>query len=116
MPVWSPELVVDEPLVRRLLSQFPELEVRSLQKLAEGWDNSVWLVDERYAFRFPRREVAIPGLEREIAVLPELAPRLPLPASTRTSTNFRTATRPSSASAVSRCQADRSSGRRLPVR
>jgi aminoglycoside phosphotransferase (APT) family kinase protein len=36
-------------------------------------------VDERCAFRFPHREVAIPGLEREIAALPQLAPQLPLP-------------------------------------
>jgi aminoglycoside phosphotransferase (APT) family kinase protein len=78
VPVWSPELVVDEPLVRRLLSQFPDLELRSLRKLAEGWDNSVWLVDERWAFRFPHREVAIPGFERELEVLPRL-PELPLP-------------------------------------
>lgn len=78
MPVWSPELVVDEPLVRRLLTQFPELELRSLHKLAEGWDNSVWRVDERYAFRFPHREIAIPGFRRELEVLPRL-PSLPLP-------------------------------------
>jgi aminoglycoside phosphotransferase (APT) family kinase protein len=77
VPVWSPELVVDEPLVLRLLSQFPEVEVRSLRKLAEGWDNSVWLVDERYAFRFPHREIAIPGFRRELEVLPRL-PALPL--------------------------------------
>jgi aminoglycoside phosphotransferase (APT) family kinase protein len=79
MPVWSAEVEVDERLVRRLLAQFPELELHSLRRLAEGWDNSVWLVDERYAFRFPRREVAVPGVEREIAVLPALAPLLPLP-------------------------------------
>jgi aminoglycoside phosphotransferase (APT) family kinase protein len=77
MPVWSPELVVDEPLVLRLLSQFPEVESRSLRRLAEGWDNSVWLVDERYAFRFPHREIAIPGFRRELEVLPRL-PALPL--------------------------------------
>jgi aminoglycoside phosphotransferase (APT) family kinase protein len=50
-----------------------------LRKLAEGWDNSVWVVDERYAFRFPRRAVAIPLLERELSTLPKLAPLLPLP-------------------------------------
>jgi aminoglycoside phosphotransferase (APT) family kinase protein len=77
VPVWSPELVIDEPLVRRLLAQFPELEVHSLRRLAEGWDNSVWIVNERYAFRFPQREVAIPGVERELEVLPQL-PALPL--------------------------------------
>lgn len=81
MPVWSAEVVVDEGLVRCLLSRFQELEVRQLglRKLAEGWDNSVWVVDERYAFRFPRRAIAIPGIEREIEVLPQLAPLLPLP-------------------------------------
>ena len=79
MPVWSPEINVDEAVVRRLLGQFPELEARSPRKLAEGWDNSVWVVDERYAFRIPHRAVAIPGVERELAVLPKLAPFLPLP-------------------------------------
>jgi aminoglycoside phosphotransferase (APT) family kinase protein len=69
---------VDEPLVRRLLGQFPELERAPLQRFAEGWDNSVWVVDERYAFRFPHREVAIPGFGRELEVLPRL-PELPLP-------------------------------------
>lgn len=69
---------MDEPLVRRLLTQFQGLELGSLRKLAEGWDNSVWLVDERYAFRFPHREVAIPGFRRELEVLPRL-PALPLP-------------------------------------
>jgi len=79
VPVWTPDLAVDEPLVRELLAQFPELDGASLRRLATGWDNSVWVVAERYAFRIPHREVAIPGVERELAVLPELAPRLPLP-------------------------------------
>src|SRR4051812_26978179 len=77
MPVWAAEVDVDEQLVRQLLRQF-ELEDAGLRKLAEGWDNSVWVVDERYAFRFPRRAVGIPGLERELAVLPRVAPLLPL--------------------------------------
>jgi aminoglycoside phosphotransferase (APT) family kinase protein len=78
-PVWTPDVEVDEPLVRALLAQFPELDGTRLRKLAAGWDNSVWVVAERYAFRIPHRQVAIPGLERELALLPELAPRLPLP-------------------------------------
>jgi aminoglycoside phosphotransferase (APT) family kinase protein len=36
-------------------------------------------VDERWAFRFPRRAIAIPGVERELATLPRIAPELPLP-------------------------------------
>ena len=56
VPEWSPEIVVDEPLARRLLrTQFPELELASLRLAGEGWDNTAWLVDERWLFRFPRR-------------------------------------------------------------
>jgi aminoglycoside phosphotransferase (APT) family kinase protein len=79
VPVWTPDLTVDEPLVRVLLAQFPELEGAPLRLLAAGWDNTVWVAAERYAFRIPHRAVAIPGVERELAVLPGLAPRLPLP-------------------------------------
>ncbi|TMM02186.1 MAG: aminoglycoside phosphotransferase [Actinobacteria bacterium] len=79
MPDWTAELVVDERLARRLLAQFPELEIESLRPFAEGWDYTIWLVNERWTFRFPRREIAVPGVRREIAVLPELAPLLPIP-------------------------------------
>jgi aminoglycoside phosphotransferase (APT) family kinase protein len=76
---WRADVAVDESLVRRLIAdQFPELELASLRPFAEGWDNAVWLVDGRWAFRFPRRTIAIPGVERELAVLPRLAPRLPI--------------------------------------
>ena len=77
-PTWQAERRVDGPLVRRLLEQFPELEPASVELLSEGWDRSVWLVDRELVFGFPRREVAVAGLEREIAVLPRLAPLLPL--------------------------------------
>ncbi|HET8587876.1 MAG TPA: phosphotransferase [Candidatus Limnocylindria bacterium] len=80
MPEWDAEVVVDETLARALLDeQFPALPVRSLRKLAEGWDNTVWLANEAIVFRFPRRLIAIAGVEREIQMLPELAPLLPSP-------------------------------------
>ena len=80
MADWDAELVVDGSLVRTLLAeQFPEFDPSSARLLGEGWDNSVWAVDEVWAFRFPRRAIAIPGVEREIAVLPGLAPLLPVP-------------------------------------
>lgn len=44
-----------------------------------GWDNTIVLVDETWVFRFPRREIALPGIDREIALLPPLAPLLSLP-------------------------------------
>ena len=77
---WQAEVRIDARLVRRLLrDQFDELELTSLEPLGEGWDNSVWLVDGRWAFRFPRREIAVPAVARQLAMLPRLAPRLPLP-------------------------------------
>jgi aminoglycoside phosphotransferase (APT) family kinase protein len=76
---WAAELVVDEPLARRLLRRFPELELRSLRPFAEGWDYTIWVVDEVWAFRFPRRAIAVPGVEVEIRTMPFLAPKLPLP-------------------------------------
>lgn len=80
MPEWSPEVTVDADFARRLISgQFPDVALESLRLIGEGWDNTVWRVDEQWVFRFPRREIAIPGVEREIAALAALAPRLPLP-------------------------------------
>jgi aminoglycoside phosphotransferase (APT) family kinase protein len=76
---WRAEREVDAALVRELLGQFPELAGASLRPLSEGWDRSVWLVDESFVFGFPRREVALEGLQREIAFLPRLAPLVPLP-------------------------------------
>jgi len=76
---WNAEVVVDEELARRLIGQFPELTLDSLRPFADGWDNAVWVANEQWAFRFPRRAVAVPGVEVEIATLPVLAPILPLP-------------------------------------
>lgn len=79
MREWSADVVVDEELARRLIGrQFPEVPLGSLRLLAEGWDNAVWIAGGEWAFRFPRRAIAIPGVERELAVLPILAPLVPL--------------------------------------
>ena len=79
MTEWSAEAVVDEVLARRLIAaQAPEVELSSFELLGEGWDNTVWLVDGRWVFRFPRREIAVPGIARQFALLPAIAPVLPL--------------------------------------
>jgi aminoglycoside phosphotransferase (APT) family kinase protein len=79
MPEWDAEVAVDEQLVRALLGeQFPEVDASSARLLGQGWDNAVWVVEEAWAFRFPRREIAIAGVRRELDVLPRLAPLLPV--------------------------------------
>ena len=77
MHEWSPEHLVDEQLARRLIAA-QCFAPTTLRLLGEGWDNTVWLVDERWAFRFPRRSLAIPGFERELAALGEIAAQVPL--------------------------------------
>jgi aminoglycoside phosphotransferase (APT) family kinase protein len=79
LPDWTAELVVDEALARRLLAQFPELAIESVRPFAQGWDYTILVVNDRWAFRFPRREIVVAGTRRELAVLPELAPLLPVP-------------------------------------
>jgi aminoglycoside phosphotransferase (APT) family kinase protein len=46
--------------------------------LGAGSDNSAFLVNDAFVFRFPRRQLAVELLETEVRVLPALAPALPL--------------------------------------
>jgi aminoglycoside phosphotransferase (APT) family kinase protein len=79
-PAWAPEYVVDAVQAAELVSaQFPFLRGADVRPLAEGWDNTVYVVGGEWVFRFPRRAIALPGLRREIDLLPQLAPQLPLP-------------------------------------
>jgi aminoglycoside phosphotransferase (APT) family kinase protein len=79
VPDWDPEIAVDPDLARRLLAeQFPALAGVPVRLLGAGWDNTVYAVGEEWVFRFPRREVTLPGLRTEIDVLPDLAPLLPV--------------------------------------
>jgi aminoglycoside phosphotransferase (APT) family kinase protein len=77
--VWSAEERVDEQRARRLIRRrFPQVAADEVTLVSEGWDYAVFRVDGEWVFRFPRREVVVPGTEREIAVLPALADRLPV--------------------------------------
>ncbi|MDE2481197.1 MAG: phosphotransferase [bacterium] len=79
-PAWTPELVVDASLARPLIAaSFPDLADAPVEPLGSGWDNAAFLVGEQLVFRFPQRTLAVALMEREIAMLPMLAPQLPLP-------------------------------------
>lgn len=78
--LWKPEKTIEAPAALRLIQeQFPELRAKEIQLLGAGWDNTAFLIDGRYIFRFPRREISVPLLEAEWHLLPKLAPTLPLP-------------------------------------
>jgi len=77
---WTAEVQVSQQLATDLIAeQFPLLAKQRVELLATGWDNNAFTVGSQWLFRFPRRDVAIPGVRREIMLLPRLALALPLP-------------------------------------
>jgi aminoglycoside phosphotransferase (APT) family kinase protein len=77
---WLPEVEVTPELATALIeSQCPALAPVTLAAMGAGWDNTAYLVNGEWVFRFPRRTIAVPLLESEARVLPALAPRLPFP-------------------------------------
>ena len=78
--MWAAERVIGRNRARRLIqSQFSSLDSGAIEPLGEGWDHTVWAVEQRWAFRFPRRAVVLPGLERSTIMLARIAPHLPAP-------------------------------------
>jgi aminoglycoside phosphotransferase (APT) family kinase protein len=78
-PMWTADIEVDLALARPLIAeQFPALAEADVEFLGVGWDNVAFVVDRRIVFRFPRRRIAVPLIEREIAILPLIAQRVPL--------------------------------------
>jgi aminoglycoside 2''-phosphotransferase len=61
-----------------ILQVAPELRGASFATLGEGMDNRALLVAGELVFRFPKHAESAGRLQREIALLPKLAPRLDL--------------------------------------
>jgi aminoglycoside phosphotransferase (APT) family kinase protein len=77
---WTAQIAMDASLAKELIEdQFPELAPATVTYLGQGWDNAVFRVNDRFCFRFPRRQVAVDLIELEARVLPHIAPKLPLP-------------------------------------
>jgi len=77
---WSPDQVISEKRAGMIIeNQFPELKPVKVRVLGEGFDNSVFLVNDRYVFRFPRRKISPNLIQTENRLLPVLAPLLPIP-------------------------------------
>ena len=60
-----------------LHAAFSGLAIESLGYLAEGWDSTVFAVNDRHVFRFPKRAGVDATLRKEIQLLPALVPVLP---------------------------------------
>jgi aminoglycoside phosphotransferase (APT) family kinase protein len=71
---WHADIEVTESIVKTCLQdQFPALApIKSIRCIGEGWDNKVFLINEKIIFRFPRREIAVELIERENNLLKNL--------------------------------------------
>ena len=77
---WEAEQTVEPDLALTLIrTQFPELDAEKIQLFGVGWDNTAYLIDDTYVFRFPRRQIVVPLLEAERLILPDIVDHLPLP-------------------------------------
>ena len=66
---------VDEALAARLVAaQHPDL-AGPVRLVANGWDNAMFRLGDRYSVRMPRRLAAVGLMRNEQRWLPELAPR-----------------------------------------
>ncbi|MDQ2661788.1 MAG: aminoglycoside phosphotransferase family protein [Actinomycetota bacterium] len=75
----APDFHVDAALVARLVAaQHPDLAA-PIRLVANGWDNAIFRLGDRYAVRMPRRALAVALTRNEQRWLPRLAPRLPVP-------------------------------------
>src|SRR5947209_8371778 len=80
MASWTAERVVSSELATELIaSQFPQLAPITLHPFGAGWDNTAYLVNGEFVFRFPRRQLGADCLANEIRILPHLEGRVPLP-------------------------------------
>lgn len=74
---WSPEIAITPEEAQSIIeTQFPQLEPVSISELGKGFDNTVFIVNDRYVFRFPRREIAVQLLNIENQLLPLLTKEL----------------------------------------
>ncbi len=77
--MWAADIAVDAALAAKLIAaQFPGLRDTAVEPFGVGWDNTAFLVGSRVVFRFPRRRVSANLIEREVAILPLVAPHVPL--------------------------------------
>lgn len=64
---WSADRELDLPQVRSAIrSQFEDIPAARVSPMGSGWDNDVFLVDEEWVFRFPRRRDVAANIEREV--------------------------------------------------
>lgn len=77
--IWDKTIEVTPDMVQALLSSQFNLKAATIELLGQGFDNTAFLVNQQFVFRFPHKAQALNFMENEIMLLPYLAGKLPFP-------------------------------------
>jgi len=57
---------------------FPTLEIHEIKTNNTGWDNDIFIINNKIVFRFPKCEKLLSKIEDEVAILKQLSSKNPL--------------------------------------
>ena len=70
-----------DDVVRLIEEQF-SMKIKDIIFISSGWDNDVYVINDKYLFRFPRRDIANKLIKTEGDILPIIKPYVSVPFST----------------------------------
>ncbi len=79
VPIYSEEILTAKSAKSIITTTFPEFSGTRVELLDEGWDFRVFEVDERWMFRFPKREIGVAKLNMERKLLSGLGEWVSMP-------------------------------------
>jgi len=79
MNTWDAEFTVDISAARKVCAAECGLAPSRIERLGEGWDNVVYLVNKKIVFRFPRRRAGVECMLAELDLLPLVKTSLRVP-------------------------------------
>jgi len=79
VPIYREEILTAHSAKAIITTTFPEFSGARVEMLDEGWDFQIFEDDERWIFRFPKREAGVAKLNMERKLLPGLGEWLSLP-------------------------------------
>jgi hypothetical protein len=66
-PVWEADWIITSDVAKSLVeTSFPLLAPISVKEFGVGWDNTAFLVNDSFVFRFPRRRISVSLMDTEV--------------------------------------------------
>jgi len=70
MNIWDENVGLKTDDVIRLVGEQFNMKIKEIIFIASGWDNDVYIINDKFLFRFPRRDIANKLIKTEGKVLP----------------------------------------------